>query len=149
MEDAMAESKAEERTRDMIEVLRRWQAIERESIEMTAQIMEETQNPLIRQIMEIIRNDSVQHHRVQQFMIDTMTMTPVNLTHEDLAEIWTKIEEHDKTEQEAIKVAKELRDKTTDHVHKILLDYLIRDEEKHDTILGELDEFKKHLSKLA
>ena len=142
-------SKASERTREAIEVLRKWQAIERESIEMTAQIMEEAKNPLIRQIMEIIRNDSVQHHRVQQFLIDSMTMTPVNLSHEDLAEIWTKIEEHDATEQEALKVAKELRDNTTDHVHKILLDYLLRDEEKHDSILEELNEFKKHLSKLS
>ena len=129
--------------------LRNWQAIERESIEMTAQIMEETPNPLVRQIMEIIRNDSVQHHRVQQFLIDTMITAPVNMSHEDLAEIWTKIEEHDETEKAAIKAAKNLRETTTNHVHKILLDYLLRDEEKHDTILEQLDEFKKHLSKLS
>lgn len=145
----MAQSKGSERTKDMIEVLRRWQAIERESIEMTAQIMEETSNPLVRQIMEIIRNDSVQHHRVQQFLIDAMEVTPVNMSHADLADIWTKIEEHDETEREAIRVAKELREMTTDPVQKILLDYLIRDEEKHDTILGELEEFKVHLSKLS
>ncbi|MCP4901594.1 MAG: hypothetical protein GY906_31915 [bacterium] len=145
----MAESKGQQRTQDMIEVLRRWQGIERESIEMTAVIMEETTNPLVRQIMEIIRNDSVQHHRVQQFLIDSMTMTPVSMSHADLAKIWTKIEEHDETEREAVRVAKELREMATDPVQKILLDYLIRDEEKHDTILGELEEFKVHLSKLS
>ena len=145
----MAKSKAAQRTEDMVLALRNWQAIERESIEMTAQIMEETKNPLVRQIMEIIRNDSVQHHRVQQFLIDTMITAPVNMSHEDLAEIWSKIEEHDETEKAAINAAKELREMTTDHVHKILLDYLLRDEEKHDTILEQLDEFKKHLSKLS
>ncbi len=145
----MAKSKAAQRTEDMVLALRNWQAIERESIEMTAQIMEETKNPLVRQIMEIIRNDSVQHHRVQQFLIDTMITAPVNMSHEDLAEIWSKIEEHDATEKAAIEAAKELREMTTDHVHKILLDYLLRDEEKHDTILEQLDEFKKHLSKLS
>ena len=145
----MAKSKAAQRTEDMVLALRNWQAIERESIEMTAQIMEETKNPLVRQIMEIIRNDSVQHHRVQQFLIDTMITAPVNMSYEDLAEIWSKIEEHDETEKAAINAAKELREMTTDHVHKILLDYLLRDEEKHDTILEQLDEFKKHLSKLA
>ena len=47
--------------------------IERKAIDSCAEIMEKTDNPLIRQIMEIIRNDSVQHHRVQQFIIDSLT----------------------------------------------------------------------------
>ena len=34
-------------------------------------LMERTDNLLVRQVMEIIRNDSVQHHRVQQFIIDS------------------------------------------------------------------------------
>jgi hypothetical protein len=34
-------------------------------------------------------------------------------------------------------------------VHKILLNYLLVDEEKHDTILGELEKLKKHMSKLS
>ena len=54
-----------ERTAHWVDVLRQWQGIERDAIETTAQIMEKTDNLLIRQIMEIIRNDSVQHHRVQ------------------------------------------------------------------------------------
>ena len=49
------------------------------------QLMEKTDNLLVRQIMEIIRNDSVQHHRVQQFIIDSLTRTPVHLKPEDLA----------------------------------------------------------------
>ena len=141
--------KAQERQANMIGLLRQWQGLEREAIETTATIMEETDNLLIRQIMEIIRNDSVQHHRVQQFIIDTMTKEAVTLRAEDLAEIWGRIEEHDKLERQTIELAKELKETTHDHVHKILLDYLIRDEEKHDSLLGELEEFKKHLSKLA
>ena len=66
-----------ERQKFTIDVLRQWQGIERDAIETTAQIMEKTDNLLIRQIMEIIRNDSVQHHRVQQFLIDSITRTPV------------------------------------------------------------------------
>ena len=138
-----------ERLKFTIDVLRQWQGIERDAIETTAQIMEKTDNLLIRQIMEIIRNDSVQHHRVQQFLIDSLTKEPITMSPEDLADIWTRIEEHDKLERETIALATELKEKTHDHVHKILLDYLIRDEEKHDTLLGELEEFKKHMSKLA
>jgi hypothetical protein len=138
-----------ERQQKTVNVLRQWQGIERDAIETTAQIMEKTDNLLIRQIMEIIRNDSVQHHRVQQFLIDTITRTPVTLSPEDLAAVWGEIEAHDELERQTIALAKELKEETTEPVHKILLNYLLVDEEKHDTILGELEKLKKHMSKLS
>lgn len=138
-----------ERQKFTIDVLRQWQGIERDAIETTAQIMEKTDNLLIRQIMEIIRNDSVQHHRVQQFLIDSMTKTPVSVSPEELAEVWGQIEAHDELERQTIELATNLKAESTDPVAKILLDYLLRDEQKHDTILGELEKFKQHMSKLS
>jgi rubrerythrin len=138
-----------ERLAKTVDVLRQWQGIERDAIETTAQIMEKTNNLLIRQIMEIIRNDSVQHHRVQQFIIDSITRTPVTLSPEELAEVWGQLEAHDELERQTIELAKELLEETTEPVHKVLLDYLLRDEEKHDTILGELEKFKTHMAKLS
>jgi rubrerythrin len=138
-----------ERLAKTVDVLRQWQGIERDAIETTAQIMEKTNNLLIRQIMEIIRNDSVQHHRVQQFLIDSITRTPITLSPEDLAEVWGQLEAHDELERQTIELAKELLEETTEPIHKILLDYLLRDEEKHDTILGELEKLKTHMSKIS
>jgi hypothetical protein len=86
---------------------------------------------------------------VQQFLIDSMTKTPVALSPEDLAEVWGQLEAHDELERQTIELAKSLREKSTDPVAKILLDYLLRDEQKHDTILGELEKFKLHMSKLS
>jgi len=137
--------KGPERTAQLVEALRRWQAIERESINHTAEMMEKTDNLLVRQILEIIRNDSVQHHRVQQFIIDSVTKTPVSLTPEDLGGIWDEIEKHDAAEREVIELGKKLRDECTMFVQRTLLDYLIYDEEKHDKILGDLEKFKKNL----
>ncbi len=142
-------AKGPERIEKLVGVLREWQGLEREAIETTAEIMEQTDNLLIRQIMEIIRNDSVQHHRVQQFLIDSMTKRPVSLSPEELGEVWGRIEEHDALERKTIEIATELRSECTDIVQKALLDYLITDEKKHDTILTQLEEFKKHFSKLA
>ena len=142
-------SKAQERTDEAVELLRTWQALEREAIETTAEIMEQTDNLLIRQVMEIIRNDSVQHHRVQQFIIDIMTKEPVTLSPEDLAEVWSKIEEHDEVERRTIELAKELKEKSTDPVVASLPEYLIIDEQKHDHILNQLDAVKRHMSKLS
>ena len=138
-----------ERTKHWIEVLRQWQGIERDAIETTSQVMEKTDNLLIRQIMEIIRNDSVQHHRVQQFIIDSMTRTAVTLSPDELAEIWGQIEAHDELERQTIELAKELLEDSTEPVQQILLKYLLIDEQKHDEILGELEEFKKHMAKIS
>ena len=145
----MSEKKGPQRTEALVKALQHWQDLERKGIESVSEIMERTTNPLVRQIMEIIRNDSVQHHRVQQFMIDTLTRTPVTLSPEDLAEVWGQIEAHDELERQTIALAKELRKTTTEPVNRILLDYLLRDEEKHDSILGELEELKTHMSKLS
>ncbi len=103
-------------------------------------------NKLIWQIMEIIRNDSVQHHRVQQFIIDSLTTTPISLTPDELGEVWQEIEAHDEVERDIIKMAKQLRDDCPLIVQRQLIDYLIYDEEKHDKLLTQLNEFKKKVS---
>jgi hypothetical protein len=127
----------------MVEELRKWQAIERISMEQTAQIMERTTNPYVRMIMEVIRHDSLMHHRVQQLIVDTLTTADVPLTHEELAGIWKSIEAHDEAEKEVISIAEGLHEKAWSPLHKMLLDYLLTDEKKHDRLLEQLEEVKK------
>lgn len=129
--------------------MREWQGIERNAIDATIRIMEKTDNLLIRQFMEIIRNDSVQHHRVQQFIIDSLTKEPVHLTHEELAEIWDQIEAHDKVEKKTIEMAEKCKEECPFFVQRSLLNYLIADEKKHDLILKELEDFKKNMTRLG
>jgi hypothetical protein len=137
------------RTQEMLKALHTWQGIERQSMSDTAEIMEKTQNPLIRIIMEIIRHDSLMHHRVQQFLIDSLTKENVTLSREDVTDIWEQIEAHDRMERKTIAIAKELRDKAWSPIHKQLLDYLITDEQKHDAILMQLDEIKQGMSRAS
>jgi hypothetical protein len=139
----MAETKGPDRVDEMVEALKKWQAIERKSMEQTAEIMETTGNPVIRMIMEIIRQDSMMHHRVQQFIIDSLTREAASLTPEELSEIWNKIEEHDEMERQVIEMAKDLKEKAWSPIHKHLLDYLLTDEAKHDKLLEQLGELKK------
>jgi hypothetical protein len=145
----MSNSTGQERNEKLLKTLREWQEIERKAVDTTTQIMEKTDNALIRQIMEIIRNDSVQHHRVQQFIIDSLTKEPVTLSHEELAEIWTEIEAHDEIERKTIELAKECKEECKFFVQRALLNYLIVDEQKHDHIIMELEAFKKNMSKLG
>jgi rubrerythrin len=140
-----AKKKGPQRTQELVDAMRQWQGIEREAIDTCTDIMEKTDNLLVRQIMEIIRNDSVQHHRVQQFIIDSLTRAPVKLRPEDLAAIWDELEKHDEVEKQTIELGKRMRDECRFFVQRSLLDYLIYDEEKHDMLLGELEKFKSRL----
>jgi rubrerythrin len=133
----------------MVGVLRQWQGIERQAMNDTAEIMETTKNPLIRVIMEIIRHDSLMHHRVQQFLIDTVEKESPAVSREDVAEIWDKIEAHDRMERKTIEMAQELKKEAWNPVHKALLDYLLRDETKHDSLLEQLNDVKKGMSQAS
>jgi rubrerythrin len=141
----MAKAKGAERVDKLVSTLRKWQGIERKAVDSCAEIMEKTDNPLIRQMMEIIRNDSVQHHRVQQFLIDSLTKEQVKLTPEELGQVWDEITAHDEVERETIELAKSLKEECPFFVQRALLEYLIVDEEKHDQILRSLEDFKKNL----
>jgi mRNA deadenylase 3'-5' endonuclease subunit Ccr4 len=145
----MAGKSGPERVENMVKVLRTWQGIERQAISDMAEIIEETQNPLIRLVMEIIRHDSLMHHRVQQFLVESVTQKEVALTREDVAQIWEKIEAHDKVEKRTIELAQELRAEAWSPVHKQLLDYLFTDESKHDSLLEGLEEIKKGMSRAS
>ena len=134
---------------NMINVLRQWQEIERDSMSATARISEQTNSTLIRMLMDIIRHDSHMHHRVQQFLIDSVTKENVTVTRDDVVAIWDSIEEHDKLEKQTIKLAEELKEQAWTPVHKLLLDYLLRDESKHDRLLESLNQFKSDMNRAS
>jgi hypothetical protein len=139
----MSREKGPNRVEEMIESLREWQSIERQAMEQTAAIMEKTDNPFIRIIMEIIRSDSLMHHRVQQLIIDSLTKEAVTLTPDEISAIWESIEEHDETEKHLVEIAEDLKAKAWTPIHKQMLDYLLTDEKKHDQLLEQLGELKK------
>ena len=135
------------RVEDMIKVLRQWQAIERDAMTTTAEISEKTESTLIRLIMDIIRHDSHMHHRVQQFLIDSVTKEATAVTREDVVAIWESIEAHDEVEKRTIKMAEQLKADAWSPVHKLLLEYLLRSESIHDSLLEQLGEFKADMSR--
>jgi hypothetical protein len=132
-------------TKKLVKLLRLWQEIEDASIESTAKVIRKSKNPLVREIMEIIRNDSIQHRRVQQFIIDGLTKSPVQLTPEELEEVWDEIVKHDDMEKAAMNLGKQLRQACHSIVERTLLDYLFVDEEKHDTLLRKLEDISTEL----
>jgi uncharacterized tellurite resistance protein B-like protein len=125
--------------------LKRWQEIEDGSVALTTSVLEKTKNPLIQLVMEIIRQDSVMHKKVQQTILDSLEKEAFSLQPEELAGIWDMIEKHDEAEKEAIRMAEEARENCPLVVQRQLLDYLIEDEKKHDRLMGNLENFKRSI----
>jgi len=134
-----------ENLEELKSTLKRWQEIETKAIAQTSTIMDKTDNPLIRLIMEIIRQDSAMHRRVQQVILDSVEKQAFSLTPEDLAQVWDLIEEHDKLEKETIHLAEEAQRNCRLFIQRHLLTYLIEDEKKHDRLLMQLEDFKRNI----
>ena len=128
---------------DLVPLLRRWQEIEDASVAGCTEVMAKTQNPLVKLVMEIIRQDSVMHRKVQQVMIDSLEKQAISLTPEELGDIWESIERHAELEKETIDLAEKARKNCRLFVLRHLLTYLLEDEQKHDRLLGQLEDFKR------
>lgn len=139
-------SKPKETSTDKaVDILVKWQDAENRTIAQTTSIIAKSKNPLVKLIMEVIRHDSVMHHRVQQFIVDSLTTKAITLTPEELAEIWDLVEEHVKMERETIGYGEELKKVCKLFVQSQLVAYLLTDEEKHDKMLGQLEQFKNKM----
>jgi len=135
--------KAVESLEELKTTLKRWQEIEVASVAQTTAMIERTRNPLIKLVMEIIRQDSVMHKRVQQVILDSLEEQAFTLTPEELADIWDMIEKHAELEKETIALAEKARRNCRLFVQRHLLTYLIEDEQKHDRLMAQLEDFKR------
>ena len=125
--------------------LNQWKQIENASVSSTGKVIEKTENPIIRLVMEIIQRDSQMHYRVQEFLVDTMETKAVTLTPEELEAVWDLIESHIELERATTRIAKESLEAlrgTKMVVQEYLLDYLMIDEKKHNAILASLETIK-------
>ena len=139
-------------TKEILEALvnnmQRWQKIEDASVASTGRVIEKTNNPILRLVMEIIQRDSMMHYRVQGMIADSLTVPgkAPSLDPDELAEVWGLIEQHINLERKTVELAKEalaaLQGKKM-VVQEYLLNYLLIDEEKHNTILDKLELVKK------
>ena len=130
----------------LVKNMRKWQKIENAGVASTGKIIERTENSIVRLVMEIIQRDSQMHYRVQEMIADSLESKALVLSTDDLSTIWEMIEDHIKLEKstidlansslEAIKKSKGMR------VQAYLLEYLLKDEQKHDEILANLEKIK-------
>ena len=131
---------------EMAEEMREWQRVENAAISQTARVMEKTENPLVRLVMELIQRDSVFHHRVQQLIIDSIEKQAVAITPADLEAVWDMIEQHLELEKKTVLYGEKAwygLEGTVNPVQQYLLSYLLTDEKKHVKLLDDLALIKR------
>lgn len=142
----MAEKKTTKQIQEeLITSMKHWQQIEDTSVESCARVMESTDNPLIKLVMEIIQNDSKMHYRVQGMIIKAME-EPISLTPDDMTQAWEGIEKHLKLEKQMVAHVEQTLNEVKSRkmmVPEYLLNYLYTDEIKHDSLLSLLELIKK------
>jgi rubrerythrin len=133
----------------IVKNMRKWQKIENAGISSTGRIIEKTENPIVRLVMEIIQRDSQMHHRVQEMIAESLESKAIALSTDELGTVWEMIEEHIKLEKATIELAKTslqaIKKSKGMLVQAYLLEYLLKDEQKHDEILANLEKIKKNM----
>jgi len=133
--------------KEIVSNMRKWQKIEDASVSSTGQIIEKSDNPLVRLVMEVIQRDSQMHYRVQEFIADSIERKAVSLTPDELVQVWDMIEKHIDIEKKSVELAEQavaaLKGQQGMIVQEYLIDYLLADEKKHNELLSQLDNIKK------
>ena len=123
-----------------------WMKIENASVSSTSHVLEKTDNPVIRTVMEIIQADSQRHYKVQELIKASVDSNAITMTPDDLSDVWDLIEKHIAIEKKVVQLAHESLEAIKGKkmvVQEYLLRYLLEDEEKHNSLLEQLETIKK------
>ncbi len=129
----------------LITNMKHWMKVENQSVSSTGQVIEKTDNPVVRMVMEIIQRDSQMHYRVQELIADSLESKTISITPEELGEVWGLIEKHIAIEQRTIELANQALEGLEGKkmvVQEYLLRYLLEDETKHNNLLENLATIK-------
>lgn len=130
----------------IVDNMHRWQKVENASVASTGEVINKTDNPIIRLVMEIIQRDSQMHFRVQDLIAESLSTKTISLSPDELLKVWDLIEKHIKLEEKTVELAMEAKKALEGKkmvVQEYLIDYLLIDEEKHNKILETLETIKK------
>ena len=136
-------AKQKELNEKLVATLKKWQKVEDASVQSTSEIISKTKNPVVKQIMEIIKQDSAMHKKVQQLIIDSFEKEAIQLQPEELSNVWSLVENHIELEKETIRLAEESRKNSNSFIVRYLLGYLMTDEQKHNDILAQMEDVKR------
>jgi len=132
-----------EKSNNFVKIMKDWQRLEDETIKFADNMMRSNKNPLIKMVMEMIKNDSMKHKAMQQMLIDSVTKEAIHLSPEELSSISESLNRHLQAEAKSLELADAALRQSELFVTRFILSMLIADETKHHKMLGNLNELKR------
>lgn len=139
----MAKKEAVENSKEFLELIKKWQALEDKTIASATALMGKTANSIVKMIMEMIKHDSEKHKLIQQMIIDNVTKAAINISPDELAPLSDMLNSHMEAEAEALRIADAAIEKSELFFTRFLLSYLIADEAKHHGLISQLNDLKR------
>lgn len=124
------------------ELLSEWIKIEDLSISSTTDILKKSENPIVHIVMEIIRQDSVMHRKIQQLLLNNIN-TDLKLSKDEVNDVIQLIEQHNIIEMKSINYANECISQLNNPIQKLFFEYLLNDENKHFKLLDDIQNLTK------
>lgn len=132
-----------EESEEFLNLIREWQALEDKTIQSAEMLINNTNNPLVKMTMEMIRHDSEKHKVMQQMIIDSLTKEAVHLSPDELAPLSDLLNKHLEAEAKSLSLADAALEKSELFITRYILSYLIADETKHHNLINKLNELKR------
>ncbi|MBE0429667.1 MAG: hypothetical protein IBX61_07315 [Thermoleophilia bacterium] len=140
----MATENVVERTAEFEAGIQKWQEIEDRTIALCEEIINSTDNPVVKTMVGVISADSAKHKQILSLITQALEGT-VSLAPEELGRISALLDQHMELEKESIDLGIREYENSRHFVIRHLLSYLLQDEQKHMKILNQLNDFKRQL----
>jgi GH35 family endo-1,4-beta-xylanase len=136
--------KAAESSRQFLSVIRRWDKLEDTTLRSADVLIRKTTNPLVKTIMEVIKQDSQKHKIVLKAILSTLTEEAAHLSPDELVALSGLLMKHMEIEAASVQHAAEALGNSKLFYTNYLLSSLLEDENKHHRMISQLlDELKR------
>lgn len=129
-------------TEELAKIMKDWYSLEDETISLADNLIKKSHNGFIKVIMEMIKRDSEKHKVMQEFVIDHLTKTGMELAPQDLIPLADVLEKHTQAEAKSMGLANNALTKSKDFFSNFMVSYLLADEVKHHEMLTRLEQIK-------
>ena len=134
-----------EKREQFLSDLYEWLSVESETVMKCSEIQEETDNPFVQLVAEIVRGNSKTHIRILNLIHECLTRKAVSLTPDELGQIWELVQGYMEIESRSIEMAEQAISSSRIFIIKQLLAYMLDDKNRNLKLVGQLEDFKKRM----
>ncbi len=124
---------------DLISFLKKQVDLENMIVEEGNKSVKGIENVLVRELIRGIALDSMKHANMLEAVIALISGAKIFLTEKERERVGSQIKRHIELEKQAMETYSTLLSQITDEKLRLLIDYILKDEQKHHELLLSID----------